>query len=43
MDRVARIELVVTFDRVLDLSILGVCVHVAIVETDRVGSGTARE
>src|SRR5215211_1639393 len=43
MDRIARVKLVITFDRVLYLPVLGACVYVPIAKADRVRSGTARE
>jgi Na+/glutamate symporter len=43
MDRVTRVELIVAFDRVLDFPVFRVCVYVAIIESNRVSSGTTRE
>ena len=43
MDRVVRIKLIVAFDGVLDLSVFRVGEDVAIAETDRIRSRTARE
>ena len=43
MYRVARIELVITFDRIRDFSVINGRVYVSITETDSVGSRAASQ
>src|SRR5690349_20363128 len=43
MKRVVLVEPVVAFDRVLDFSVLGPGINIAITERDRVGPRAARE
>ncbi len=43
MNRISRIELVVTLNRVLNLPVIDACDYVSVAEADAIGSGAASE